>query len=54
MTIELDDHDPRLLYAVVLEKAHEHFGYGKTLEVGDMLCKLATRFARPSPAVHGT
>jgi hypothetical protein len=54
MTIELDDHEARLLYAVALEKAQEHFGYGKTSEEGDMLCKLAARFARPSPAVHGT
>jgi hypothetical protein len=30
-----------LLYAVVLEKAQEHFSYAHTSERGDMLCKLA-------------
>ena len=48
MTIELDNDEARLLYAVVLEKAQEHFSYANTSEVADRLCKLAARFARPS------
>jgi len=48
MTIELDDDEAGLLYAVVLEKAQEHFSYSNTSEVADRLCKLAARFARPS------
>lgn len=48
MMIELDDDEARLLYAVVLEKAQEHFSYANTTEVADRLCKLAARFARPS------
>ena len=47
MTLELDD-DARLLYSVVIEKAQEHSSYANTSEVADRLCKLATRFARPS------
>jgi len=46
--IELDDDEARLLYAVVLEKAQEHFSYASTSEVADRLCKLAARFARPT------
>ncbi|MGB2606783.1 MAG: hypothetical protein ACLP00_20285 [Terracidiphilus sp.] len=48
MMIELDDDEARLLYAVVLEKAQEHFSYANTSEVAERLCKLAARFARPS------
>lgn len=48
MTIELEDEDARLLYAVLLEKAQEHSIYANTSEVADRLCKLATRFARRS------
>jgi hypothetical protein len=48
MMIELDDDEARLLYAVVLEKAQEHFSYANTSELADRLCKLAARFARPS------
>lgn len=48
MMIELDDNEARLLYAVVLEKAREHFSYASTSEVADRLCNLAARFARPS------
>ena len=48
MMIELDDDEARLLYAVVLEKAQEHFSYADTSEVADRLCKLAARFAHPS------
>jgi hypothetical protein len=47
MMVELDDDEARLLYAVVLEKAQEHFSYANTSEVADRLCKLAARFARP-------
>jgi hypothetical protein len=47
MMIELDDDEARLLYAVVLEKAQEHFSYANTSEVADKLCKLAARFVRP-------
>ena len=47
MMVELDDDEARLLYAVVLEKAQEHFSYASTSEVADRLCKLAARFARP-------
>ena len=48
MMIELDDDEARLLYAVVFEKAQEHFSYANTSEVADRLCRLAARFARPS------
>lgn len=48
MMIELDDNEARLLYAVVLEKEQEHFGYANTSEVADRLCKLAAKFTRPS------
>ena len=48
MMIEIDDDEARLLYAVVLEKAQEHFSYANTSEVADRLCTLAARFARPS------
>jgi hypothetical protein len=48
MMIELNDDEARLLYAVVLEKAQEHFSYANTSEVAERLCKLAARFARPS------
>ncbi len=46
--IDLDDDEVRLLYAVVLEKAQEHFIYANTSEVAGELCKLAARFAHPS------
>jgi hypothetical protein len=46
MMIELDDNETRLLYAVVLEKAQEHFSYANTSELADRLCKLAARLAR--------
>jgi len=52
MTIELEDDEARLLYAVVLEKAQEHFSYANKSEVADRLCKLAARFAR-SPRDFG-
>lgn len=48
MMIELDDDEARLLYAVVLEKAQEHFSYANTSELTERLCRLAARFARPS------
>jgi hypothetical protein len=41
MMIELDDDEARLLYAVVLDKAQEHFIYASTSEVADKLSKLA-------------
>ena len=44
MMIELDDEEARLLYAVVLEKAQEHFSYANTSELAGRLCKLAARF----------
>ena len=43
MTIELNEDEPRLLYAVVIEKAQEHSSYANTSEVADRLCKLARR-----------
>ena len=46
MMIEIDDDEARLLYAVVLEKAQEHFCYVNTSEIADRLCKLAARLAR--------
>ena len=52
MMIELDDGEARLLYAVVLEKAQEHFCYANTSEVADRLCKLAARLARPSRQIE--
>jgi hypothetical protein len=48
MMIELDDDEARLLHAVVLDKAQEHFIYASTSKVADKLSKLAARFARPS------
>jgi hypothetical protein len=42
MTIELDDGEARLLYAVVLEKAQEHLRYANTSELTERLFKLAT------------
>ena len=54
MTIELDEDDARLLYAVVIEKAQEHSSYANTSEVADRLCKLAIRFARPSRALQSS
>lgn len=50
MTIELDEEEARLLYAVVIEKAQEHSSYANTSEVADRLCKLATRFEQPTAA----
>ncbi len=47
MIIELDDDDTRLLYAVLLQQAQEHFSYASTSEVAERLYKLATRFKRP-------
>ena len=47
MIIELNDDDTRLLYAVLLQQAQEHFSYADTSEVAERLCKLATRFKRP-------
>ena len=47
MVIELNDDDTRLLYAVLLQQAQEHFGYASTSEVAERLYRLATRFARP-------
>ena len=46
MIIELNDDDTRLLYAVLLQQAQEHFSYASTSEVAERLCKLATRFKR--------
>jgi len=43
MIIELEDWEARLLYAVVLEKAQEHFGYANTSAIAETLCKLADR-----------
>ena len=43
MTIELDDDEARLLYAVVIEKAQEHSSYANSSEVADRLCNLARR-----------
>jgi len=48
MMIELNDDEARLLYAVVLEKAQEHFSYANTSEVAARLCELAAKFAPPS------
>jgi hypothetical protein len=53
MMIDLDDDESRLLYAVVFEKAQEHFSYANTSEVADRLCKLAARFTRASRPVAG-
>ena len=47
MIIELNDDETRLLYNVLLEQAQEHYSYASTSEVGERLCKLATRFGRP-------
>ena len=47
MIIELNDDDTRLLYAVLLQQAQEHWSYATTSEVAERLYKLATRFARP-------
>ena len=47
MIIELNDDDTRLLYAVLLQQAQEHFSYSDTSEVAERLCKLATRFGTP-------
>jgi hypothetical protein len=47
MIIELNEEEARLLYAIVLEKAQEHFSYASASEVAARLCKLAARFARP-------
>jgi len=52
MTIELDEDDARLLYAVVIEKAHEHSSYANTSEVADRLCKLASRIHHQREAVQ--
>jgi len=51
MTIELDEDDARLLYAVVIEKAHEHSRYANTSEVADRLYKLARRIHHQSEAL---
>ena len=47
MIIELNDDDTRLLYAVLLQQAQEHFSYADTSEVAERLYKLAARFKRP-------
>jgi len=47
MTIELNDDDTRLLYAVLLQQAQEHLSYADTSEVAQRLYKLASRFKRP-------
>jgi len=47
MIIELNDDDTRLLYAVLLQQAQEHFSYASTSEVAERLCELAARFKRP-------
>jgi hypothetical protein len=47
MIIELNDDDTRLLYAVLLQQAQEHFSYSDASEVAERLCKLATRFGTP-------
>ena len=46
MTIELNDNEARLLHAVLLEQAQEHFSYANTSEVAERLYTLATRFER--------
>jgi hypothetical protein len=51
MTIELDEDDARLLYAVVVEKAQEHSSYANTSEVADRLCKLARRIQHQREAL---
>jgi hypothetical protein len=43
MIIELNDDDTRLLYAVLLQQAQEHFRYASTSELAERLYKLATR-----------
>ena len=48
MIIELNEEEARLLYAIVLEKAQEHFSYASASEIADRLCKLAARFSRRS------
>ena len=47
MVIEFSDDEARLLYAVVLEKAQEHFSYANPSEAGEKLFKLAVRLACP-------
>ena len=42
MIIEINDVEAPLLYAIVLEKAQEHFKYAKTSELTERLFKLAT------------
>jgi hypothetical protein len=44
MIMKFDDNEARLLYAVILEKAQEHFSYATTSEVAERLYKLAIRF----------
>lgn len=51
MIIELKDEEARLLYAVVLEKAQEHFSYANTSALAETLCKLADRFTCESRSV---
>jgi hypothetical protein len=52
MTIELDDNEARLLCAVVLEKAQEHFIYSDTSAVAKRLCEIGSRI-RASRAGFG-
>jgi len=55
MIIELEDEEARLLYAVVLEKAQEHFSYATTSALAERLCQLADRFncePRSVPRLH--
>ena len=49
MTSDHDDREARLLYAACSRGAGT-LQLCDTSEVGDMLCKLAARSARPSPA----
>ena len=42
MIIEINDVEARLLYAIVLEKAQEHFKYANTSELTERLFQLAT------------
>ena len=53
MMIELDDNEARLPYAVVLEKAQEHFSYASTSQVADRLCKLAGQIRAAIPRLGG-
>ena len=52
MIIEINDVEAPLLYAIVLEKAQEHFKYANTSELTERLFRLAAdiraRISRPA------